>query len=56
MVKAPVEAGFKEDGAAGRATSMQELPLGGGSGEWNIQRMPEADSEGVLGAREPLRR
>ena len=35
---------------------MLELPLGGGSGEWNIQRMPEAVSEGVFGAREPLRR
>ena len=55
-VEAFVEAGFKEDGAAGRAASMLELPLGGGSGEWNIQRMPEAVSEGVFAAREPLRR
>ena len=55
-VEALVEAGLEEGRAADRATSMLELPLGGGSGERNIQRMPEAVSEGVFGVREPLGR
>ena len=41
-VEALVEAGLEEGRAADRAKYMLELPLGGGSGEWNIQRMPEA--------------
>ena len=47
-VEALVEAGLEEGRAADRAKYMLELPLGGGSGEWNIQRMPEAVSEGHL--------
>ena len=50
-VEVIVEGCFEEGRAADRAKSMLELPLGGGSGEWNIQKMPEAASEGVLSIR-----
>ena len=48
--------GGEEDCAADRASAMLEPPLGGGSGERHVQRMPEAASKGVLGLREPARR
>ena len=55
-VEALVEAGFEEGRAADRATSMLEAPARRGPwGERNIQRMPEAVSEGVLGIRAPAR-
>ena len=55
-VEALVEAGFEEGRAADRATTMLEAPARRGPwGERHVQRMPEADSEGVFGFREPLR-
>ena len=56
-VEALVEAGFEEGRAADRPTTMLEAPARRGPwGERNIQRMPEAASEGVFGVREPARR
>ena len=55
-VEVIVEGCFEEGRAADRAKSMLELPLGGGSGERHVQRMPEAVSEGVFGIRDPLGR
>ena len=40
--------GVEEDREAVRASDMLELPLGGGSGERHVQRMPES------GRRDPL--
>ena len=55
-VEVLVEAGFEEGRAADRATPMLEAPARRGPwGERHVQRMPEADSEGVFGFREPLR-
>ena len=48
--------GGEEGRAADRAKSILEPPLGGGSGERHVQRMPEAVSEGVFGVRVPLGR